>query len=56
MVKPEGKNSIDVIFNNYANLAIPTGLTLDSAPYLFLMAIALMGVGLMIQRRRKENG
>ena len=46
----------NIAFTNYANIVIPTGIALDSAPYLFLMAIALLGVGLMIQRRRKENG
>lgn len=52
----EEQTSIPVVFTNAWNITIPTGIALDSAPYLFLMAIALMGVGLMIQRRRKENG
>lgn len=54
VVVPETTETI--AFTNYANIVIPTGIALDSAPYLFLMAIALLGVGLMIQRRRKENG
>lgn len=45
--------SIDVVFSNYANMTIPTGLHLDTAPYLTILALALLGIAAWIVRRRR---
>ena len=47
-----GTPSADFV-NNYQQTP-DTGIGLDSVPYLMIMAIALMGVAMMIVRRREE--
>lgn len=41
-------------FTNDKTIDVDTGIELDTVPYMMIMAIALMGVALMIVRRREE--
>lgn len=48
-----GKDLV-VVFTNHREAIIPTGITLDSLPYILLLALALAGVVVMVIRKRKQ--
>lgn len=42
-----------VTINNYKGVEIPTGISLDTVPYIMIMAIALIGVALVVRKREE---
>ena len=39
---------------NNKGVTVDTGITLDSAPYILLLAVAVIGVAAMLRKRRHE--
>jgi len=44
-----------VDYTNTKNIVIDTGISVDTLPYMMIMALALLGAALLVVRRRKEQ-
>ena len=51
----EDQTPMEVVFGNYANMTIATGIRLDFAPYVLIMAMAILGAGLLLYRQKRRN-
>lgn len=46
------KDDSTVVFNNEKNISIDTGVILDTLPYILILAVVVVGIVLLIKRRR----
>jgi len=50
----KGEND-KVTINNYKDVTIPTGIELDTIPYILILAVAMMGAVVLASRKRREE-
>jgi len=54
-VEQSHDGAYEVVVTNYKNITVDTGILLDSAPYVLLLALVGAGIAFMIIRRRRRE-